>query len=96
MGKTAIDDLDGNALLWGLGTIAYQILHVLRTLCLTGTWRQAQPNCLRFWLLRLRGKLTKHARKQYLQLLRHEPIRSWMLHALRLLAGSLPPPLAST
>lgn len=93
VGDTAIDDLDGNALLWGLGTLAYQLLHVLRTLCLTGDWRKAQPKRLRLWLLRLPGKLTSHARKHYLQLLRDEPVRHRLLNALRTLAGALPPPL---
>ena len=29
-GRTAVDDLDGNALLWSLAVVAYQTLHTLR------------------------------------------------------------------
>jgi len=93
LGETAIDDLGGNALLWSLGTLAYQLLHVLRTVCLTGDWRRAQPKRLRRWLLHLPGKLTDHSRKHYLSLLREEPLRQRFLRALRVLAGGLPPPL---
>jgi hypothetical protein len=94
VGQTAIDDLDGNALLWGLGTLGYQLLHVLRTLCLSGDWRTAQPKRIRLWLLRLPAKLTAHSRKLYLQLLRDDPVRPRLLQALRILAGALPPPLS--
>lgn len=30
IGKTAVDDLGGNRLLWAMGTLAYQLLHVIR------------------------------------------------------------------
>ena len=93
VGETAIDDLDGNALLWSLGVLAYQLLHVLRTVCLTGEWRKAQPKRLRRWLLHLPGKLSSHSRKRYLSLLRGEPLRPRFLQALRILASGLPPPL---
>ncbi len=93
VGETAVDDLDGNALLWTLGTLAYQLLHVLRTVCLTGEWQSAQPKRLRRWVFALHGKLTTHARKHYVQLLRDEPLRPRLLAALRTLAGNLPPPL---
>jgi hypothetical protein len=58
-GHTAVDDLDGNAILAGLGVLAYQVLHVLRTTALTGAWRRAQPATLRAWLFRLPAKLTR-------------------------------------
>jgi len=93
VGETAIDDLDGNALLWGLGALAYQLLHVLRTVCLTGDWRTAQPKRLRRWFFSLPGKLTIHSRKLYLSLLRDEPVRHRLLRALRILADGVPPPL---
>ena len=92
-GATAIDHLDGNALLWALGAIAYQLLHTLRTTALSGAWRTAQPNRLRLWLLRLPAKLTRHSRKLYVQLLRDDPARPHILLALRRLASGLPPPL---
>ena len=62
-GKTAVDDTDGNALLWSLAVIAYQTLHTLRENFLSGSWRTAQPKRLRLWLFRLPAKLTRHARK---------------------------------
>jgi len=93
LGGTAVDDLDGNALLWSLGVLAYQLLHTLRSTALSGSWRWAQPKRLRLWLLRLPGKLTGHARKTYLQLLKHDPSRSLLLPALRHLAQGLPPPI---
>ena len=72
-GATAINHLDGNALLWVLGAIAYQLLHTIRTTALSGAWRTAQPNRLRLRLFRLPAKLTRHSRKLYVQLLRDDP-----------------------
>lgn len=66
VGRTAIDDLDGNALLWALGGLAYQLLHLLRCLLPAG-WRTAQPKRLRAWLFRLPGKFTHSARQCLLQ-----------------------------
>jgi hypothetical protein len=93
LGRTAVDDLDGNAALWALGTLAYQLLHTLRTTALSGSWRRAQPKRLRAWLFRLPAKLTSHARKTYLQLLNGEPARARLLAALRRLGNRAPPPL---
>lgn len=39
VGRTAVDDPGGNALLWSLGTLAYQLLHTVRSRTLTGSWR---------------------------------------------------------
>ncbi len=64
IGRTAVDDLRGNALLWSLGALTYELLHWIRTTALSGPWRRAQPNRLRAWLFRLPAKLTTHARKQ--------------------------------
>jgi len=93
LGGTAVDDLDGNALLWSLGVLAYQMLHTLRSTALSGSWRRAQPKRLRLWLFRLPAKLTGHARKTYLQLLKHDPARGLLLPALRRLVQGLPPPV---
>lgn len=90
-GRTAIDDRAGNATLAALGVLAYQVLHVLRTTLLTGSWRGAQPTTLRTWLFRLPAKCITHARKAYVRLLRTEPLRPVLLRALRVLAD-LPPP----
>ena len=92
-GGTAVDDLDGNALLWSLAVVAYQTLHTLREHFLAGSWRTAQPKRLRLWFFRLPAKLTTHARKVYLQLLRGEPARGRLLAALRALNHGIPPPL---
>jgi len=96
LGHTAVDDLDGNALLWSLGMLAYQLLHTLRSTALSGSWRRAQPKRLRLWLLRLPAKLTGHARKSYLQLPKDDPARSLLLGALRKLLHGLPPPVPVT
>lgn len=90
-GQTAIDDRDGNALLAGLGAVAYQMLHLVRTTAFEGRWRTAQPATLRTWFLRLPAKLTTHARKRYVHLLTTEPMRRPLLKALRKLAGLDPP-----
>lgn len=90
LGQTAVDDLGGNHLLWALGALAYQMLHIIRTTALSGAWRRAQPKRLRAWLFRLPAKLTTHARKQYVQLQRAEPMRRELLRALRRV-GTGPP-----
>ena len=92
-GQTAVDDRDGNALLWSLAVVAYQTLHTLREHYLSGSWRTAKPKRLRLWLFRLPAKLTTHARKTYLQLLRSEPVRGRLLAAMRALRHGIPPPV---
>jgi hypothetical protein len=92
-GRTAVDDLHGNALLWQMAAVAYQLLHVLRTTTLRGAWRRAQPHRLRTWLFRLPAKLTRHARKHYVQIGRAEPVRPLLLEALRLTSQLRAPPL---
>jgi hypothetical protein len=93
VGRTAVDDLGGNHLLWSMAALAYQLLHWVRTTALSGGWRRAQPNRLRNWLLRLPAKLTRHARKHYVQLQRDEPLRQEFLRALRTLERLRAPPL---
>ena len=96
-GRTAVDDLGANALLWQMAGLAYQLLHLIRSTALQGSWRTAQPNRLRNWVFRMPGRLTRHARKTYVQLLRTEPVRLLLLRALRTV-GQLrgpPHPLAS-
>lgn len=90
VGHTAVDDVGGNKLLWALGALAYQLMHFVRTTALTGSWRKAQPERLRAWLFRLPGKLTRHARKTYVQLVREEPLRKPLLAALRSLKDVQP------
>jgi hypothetical protein len=91
--KTAVDDLGGNHLLWALGALAYEVLHTIRTTALSGSWKRAQPKRLRAWLFRLPAKLTTHARKQYVQLQRSEPLRRELLRALRRVGTGPPLPV---
>lgn len=93
-GATAVDDLGGNALLWGMWALTYQVQHVLRTQCLSGSWRKAEPKRLRNWLFRMPAKLTTHSRKDYVQLMREEPLGEVLLRALRRVEGLGPPQLA--
>lgn len=90
LGSTAVDDLQGNALLWTIGAVAYQLLHIVRSTALRGEWRKAQPKRLRAWLLHIPGKITRHARKTYVQLLRNDPARPILLPALRSIGRSPP------
>jgi hypothetical protein len=90
VGRTAVDDTGGNKLLWALGALSYQVLHIIRTTALSGNWRSAQPQRLRAWLFRLPGKVTRHARKTYIQLVREEPLRKPLLTALRALTRLRP------
>lgn len=71
VGQTAIDHLDGNHLLWALGGLAYQLLHMLRTTALGGGWRTAQPKRIRAWLLRMPGRFTSHSGQLRLHV--HDP-----------------------
>jgi hypothetical protein len=93
-GATAVDDLGGNALLWSMTALAYQIQHAVRTQGLTESWRCAEPNRLRNWLFRMPARLTTHARKHYVQLVRDEPLGALLQRALRRLEALGPPKTA--
>jgi hypothetical protein len=93
VGRTAVDDIGGNMLLWALGALAYQLLHIVRTTAPGGSWRRAQPDRLRTWLARPPGRITRHARKTSVQLVRDEPLRKPLPAALRSLTAL--PPLAA-
>ena len=49
-GRTAVDDLGGNALPWRIAVLAYQLLHILRSNVLGGRWRAVQPRGIRLRL----------------------------------------------
>jgi hypothetical protein len=83
VGRTAVDDLDGNALLWALGALAYQLMHTLRTRALPPAWQSAQPKRLRAWLFRMPAKLVRHARRWTVQLSRGEPLKEVLLGGIR-------------
>jgi hypothetical protein len=95
LGRTAVDSLGGNRLLWAMGALAYQLLHVIRTTAFTGTWRRAQPERLRNWIFRLPAKLTRHARKVYVQPQRSEAVQAELLRALRTVSRLRAPPLTA-
>ena len=44
VGQTAVDDRDGNRLVWALGGLAYQMFHLLRTTALGRGWRGPNPS----------------------------------------------------
>ncbi|MGH7501477.1 MAG: IS1380 family transposase [Longimicrobiales bacterium] len=93
VGDTAIDHLEGNALLWQIGALAYQLLHYTRTTALPGDWQRAQPERLRAALLRMPAKLTTHSRKHSLRIASDEPQRHTLRSALSHLARLAVPPL---
>lgn len=82
MGATAIDDLDGKALLWSPGALAYQLVHTIRRELLSGPWKVAQPKRVRLWVFRVPGNSTRSGRKSNLQLVGDHPWRAWLLAAL--------------
>lgn len=83
IGRTAVDDLGGNALLWALGALAYELMHVLRTQALPPAWKNAQPKRLRAWLFRMPAKLVRHARRWSVHLTRGEPLADVLRAAMR-------------
>ena len=91
-GRTAVDDLGGNALLWSLAVLAYQLLHILRANCLGGRWRAVQPRGIRLRLLRAPARITSHARRTSLGFARAEPALGLLRRALRTIERGLPPP----
>ena len=91
-GRTAVDDLGGNALLWRLAVLAYQLLHILRANVLGGRWRAVQPRGIRLRLLRAPARITSHARRTSLRFARADPALGLVRRALRTVALGLPPP----
>ena len=88
VGRTAVDDLGGNALLWAMGALAYELMHTLRTRALPPAWQSAQPKRLRAWLFRMPAKLVRHARRWTVQLSRGEPLKEVLYGAVRSLQGN--------
>jgi hypothetical protein len=83
VGRTAVDNLGGNALLWAMGALAYELMHTLRTRALPPAWQSAQPKRLRAWLFRMPAKLVRHARRWTVQLSRGEPLKEVLDGAVR-------------
>jgi hypothetical protein len=91
-GRTAIDDIGGNKLLWAMAAVAYQLLHTIRTRALPAAWRTAQPKRLRTYLFRMPGRLVRHARVWTLKLVREEPLADLLLEAIQGIRRAKPPP----
>jgi hypothetical protein len=83
VGKTAVDDLGGNRLLWSMGALAYQLLHFVRTVGLPAEWRKAQVKSLRTWLIRMPAKLVRHARKLRVKLVDADPLAHVLWQAIQ-------------
>ena len=75
VGHTAVDDIGGNHLLWGLGALAYQLLHLVRTIALGGGHARKQVKTIRTLVIRTPGKMVRHARRLCLKLMEGEPLR---------------------
>lgn len=86
-GRTAVDDLGGNHLLWALTGLAYQLLHTLRSQ-LPDPWQRAQPKRLRTWLFHTPARLTKKSRYWRVHLTEAELREGLLPRALEALAGS--------
>jgi hypothetical protein len=93
VGKTAVDDLGGNRLLWSMGALAYELLHFMRTVGLTGQWRKAQVKSLRSWLVRMPAKVVRHARSVCVKLMDTDPLAHLLWGAIQTLQELRGPPL---
>ncbi len=85
-GRTAVDDLGGNHLLWGLAALAYEMQHFVRTAGLDRTAELRQVKTLRALVIRTPGKLVRHARKLSLKLMGSDPVTELLGRALERIA----------
>jgi hypothetical protein len=83
VGKTAVDDLGGNRLLWSMGALAYQLLHFVRTVGLPAPMQKSQVKTLRTWLIRMPAKLVRHARRQCVKLVDADPLAHVLWEAVQ-------------
>lgn len=74
VGHTAVDDIGGNHLLWSLGALAYQLLHLVRTTVLEKGHAREQVKTIRALVIRTPGKLVRHARRLRLKLMQADPL----------------------
>jgi hypothetical protein len=74
VGHTAVDDIGGNHLLWALGALAYQLLHLVRTTVLDKKHAREQVKTIRSLVIRTPGKLVRHARRLRLKLMEGDPL----------------------
>jgi Transposase DDE domain group 1 len=82
VGKTAVDDLGGNRLLWSMGALAYQLLHFVRTVGLPAPMQKSQVKTLRTWLIRMPAKLVRHARRLCVKLVGADPLAHVLCDAI--------------
>jgi hypothetical protein len=94
-GRTAVDHLGGNHLLWSLGALAYQMQHFVRTAALDRTAEQKQVKTLRALVIRTPGKLVQHARKLRLKLMHGDPVTELLQRAIMRIARLRTTPLAT-
>jgi hypothetical protein len=83
VGKTAVDDLGGNRLLWSMGGLAYQLLHFVRTVGLPASMQKSQVKSLRTWLIRMPAKLVRHAHQLRVRLVDADPLAHVLWDAIR-------------
>ena len=96
VGRTAVNDIGGNHLLWSLGALAYQMLHVVRTTALEKQHAREQVKTLRALVIRTPGKLVRHARRLTLKLVDGDPLVRLLQRALERLRWLRPVPLPGT
>jgi hypothetical protein len=83
VGKTAVDDLGGNRLLWSMGGLAYQLMHFLRTVGLPAPLQKSQVKTLRTWLIRMPAKIVRHARRLSVKLIEADPLAHVLWEAIQ-------------
>jgi hypothetical protein len=93
VGRTAVNDLGGNDLLWSLGALAYQMLHLVRTTVLGKGHAREQVKTLRTLVIRTPGKLVRHARRTCLKLMNGDPLLKLLAAAMHRVEWLRPVPL---
>jgi hypothetical protein len=83
VGKTAVDHLGGNRLLWSMGALAYQLLHFVRTVGLSGPMRKSQVKTLRTWLIRMPAKIIRRSRNLRVKLIDADPLAHVLWDAIQ-------------
>jgi hypothetical protein len=95
-GRAAVDDLGGNALLWALAALAYELAHVARTTVLEKKHARLQVKTLRWQVLRAPGKIVTHARQLSLKLVKSDPLLRLIERAQERSRWLRPVPLLAT
>ena len=93
VGHTAVDDIGGNHLLWALGALAYQLLHLVRTTVLEKKHAREQVKTIRSLVIHTPGKLVRHARRLRLKLMNGDPLARLLERAAERVRWLRPVPL---